>query len=78
MHGEVVAALSEGASVDDALSLTDGLASHLTEPVDQQQRDRIAETALIERSALLNLAEQTAEIGVWDIDIDTRKVRGYT
>ena len=37
---------------------------------------RKTETALIERSELLNLAEQTAEIGVWDIDLDTGMVRG--
>ena len=37
---------------------------------------RKTEKALIERSELLNLAEQTAEIGVWDIDLDTGMVRG--
>ena len=37
---------------------------------------RKTERALIERSELLNLAEQTAEIGVWDIDLDTGMVRG--
>jgi PAS domain S-box-containing protein len=34
------------------------------------------ERALRERSELMNLAEQTAEIGVWDIDMDAGVVRG--
>lgn len=34
------------------------------------------ERELRERSELMNLAEQTAEIGVWDIDMDTGTVRG--
>ena len=37
---------------------------------------RNTERALIERSELLNLAEQTAEIGVWDIDLEAGTVRG--
>ena len=37
---------------------------------------RRTERALRERSELLSLAEQTAEIGVWDIDLDTNTVRG--
>jgi PAS domain S-box-containing protein len=39
--------------------------------------DRVEiERALRERSELLSLAEQTAEIGVWDIDLDTNTFRG--
>ena len=39
--------------------------------------DRIrTERALRERSELLSLAEQTGEIGVWDIDLETGMVRG--
>jgi PAS domain S-box-containing protein len=34
------------------------------------------ERALRERSELLNLAEQTAEIGIWDIELETNLVRG--
>ena len=37
---------------------------------------RRTERALRERSELLSLAEQTAEIGVWDIDLATNTVRG--
>ena len=37
---------------------------------------RKTERALRERSELLSLAEQTAEIGVWDIDLETNTVRG--
>jgi PAS domain S-box-containing protein len=37
---------------------------------------RQTERALLERSELINLAEQTAEIGVWDIDLDANTVRG--
>jgi PAS domain S-box-containing protein len=37
---------------------------------------RKTERALRERSELISLAEQTAEIGVWDIDLDKGLVRG--
>jgi PAS domain S-box-containing protein len=37
---------------------------------------RQTERTLLERSELINLAEQTAEIGVWDIDLNTNTVRG--
>jgi PAS domain S-box-containing protein len=37
---------------------------------------RHAERELLARSELISLAEQTAEIGVWDIDLDTDTVRG--
>jgi PAS domain S-box-containing protein len=37
---------------------------------------RQTEKALLERGELISLAEQTAEIGVWDIDLDAGTVRG--
>jgi PAS domain S-box-containing protein len=37
---------------------------------------RAMERALRERGELMTLAEQTAEIGVWDIDLETNTLRG--
>ena len=49
-----------------------GLAVFFRDITERRQTER----ALRERSELINLAEQTAEIGVWDIDLDTGTVRG--
>jgi PAS domain S-box-containing protein len=49
-----------------------GLAVFFRDITERLQTER----ALRERSELMGLAEQTAEIGVWDIDLDTGTVRG--
>jgi PAS domain S-box-containing protein len=49
-----------------------GLAVFFRDITERRQTER----ALRERSELINLAEQTAEIGVWDIDLETGTVRG--
>ena len=49
-----------------------GLAVFFRDITDRLQIER----TLRERSEVLNLAEQTAEIGVWDIDLETGTLRG--
>ena len=49
-----------------------GLAVFFRDITERLQTER----ELRERSELMNLAEQTAEIGVWDIDLDAGTVRG--
>jgi PAS domain S-box-containing protein len=49
-----------------------GLAVFFRDITERRQTER----ALRERSELISLAEQTAEIGVWDIDLEAGTVRG--